>query len=64
MGIKKQQLKPDMEQWAPLTLGKENDKAVYHHTGGQISTTEFLARDTNIQSIAKISWERPLYIRL
>ena len=31
MGIKKQQFKPDMEQWALLTLGKENDKAVYCH---------------------------------
>ena len=37
MGIKKQQLKPDKEQWAALTLGKENAKAVYCHLAGLMS---------------------------
>ena len=27
----KQQLKPDMEQWTAVKLGKEYVKAVYHH---------------------------------
>ena len=29
--VKKQQLKPDMEQWTGSKLGKEYDKAVYCH---------------------------------
>ena len=31
MRVKKQQLGLDMEQWTCSKLGKENDKAVYHH---------------------------------
>ena len=31
MQIKRQQLDPDMEQWAVLKLGKEYDKAVCCH---------------------------------
>ena len=31
MQVKKQQLKPDMEQWTSSKLGKEYDKAVYCH---------------------------------
>ena len=29
--VKKQQLKPDLEQWTGLKLGKEYDKAAYYH---------------------------------
>ena len=29
MQVKKQQLKPDMEQWTSFKLGKENIKAVF-----------------------------------
>ena len=32
MQIKKQQLKPDMEQWTGFKLGKEYVKAIYGHT--------------------------------
>ena len=32
MQVKKQQLKPDMEQWTGSRLGKERVKAVYCHT--------------------------------
>ena len=32
MQIKKQQLKPDMEQWPGSKLGKEYVKAVYCHS--------------------------------
>ena len=31
MQVKKQQLKPDMEQWTGFKLGKEYIKAVYYH---------------------------------
>ena len=31
MQVKKQQLKPDMEQWTGSKLGKEYNKAVYCH---------------------------------
>ena len=31
MQVKKQQLKPDMEQWAGSKLGKEHFKIVYRH---------------------------------
>ena len=31
MQVKKQQLKPDMEQWTGSKLGKEYIKAVYCH---------------------------------
>ena len=31
MKVKKQQLKPDMEQWTGSKLGKEYVKAVYFH---------------------------------
>ena len=31
MQVKKQQLKPDMEQWTGSKLGKEYVKAVYYH---------------------------------
>ena len=31
MWIKKQQLELDIEQWTGSKLGKEYDKAVYHH---------------------------------
>ena len=31
MQAKKQQLEPDMEQWTGYKLGKEYNKAVYHH---------------------------------
>ena len=31
MRVKKQQLEPDMEQWAGSELGKEYNKAVYCH---------------------------------
>ena len=31
MQVKKQQLKPDMEQWIGSKLGKEYDKAIYCH---------------------------------
>ena len=31
MQFKKQQLEPDMEQWAGSKLGKEYAKAVYYH---------------------------------
>ena len=31
MQVKKQQLEPDMEQWAGSTLGKEYVKGVYCH---------------------------------
>ena len=32
MQVKKQQLKPDMEQWPGSKLGKEYVKAVYCHS--------------------------------
>ena len=32
MQVKKQQLKPDMEQWTGSKLGKEYIKAVYCHS--------------------------------
>ena len=32
MQVKKQQLEPDMEQWAGSKLGKEYVKAVYCHS--------------------------------
>ena len=31
MQVKKQQLKPGMEQWTGSNLGKEYDKAIYYH---------------------------------
>ena len=31
MQVKKQQLEPDMEQQTRSKVGKEYDKAVYHH---------------------------------
>ena len=31
MKVKKQQLEPDIEQWADSKLGKEYIKAAYHH---------------------------------
>ena len=31
MQVKKQQIKPDMEQWTGSKLGKEYIKAVYYH---------------------------------
>ena len=31
MQAKKQQLEPDVEQWTGYKLGKEYNKAVYHH---------------------------------
>ena len=31
MKVKKQQLKPDMEQWTGSKLGKEHDKVAYYH---------------------------------
>ena len=33
MQIKKQQLKPDVEQWTGSKLGKEYVKAIYCHSG-------------------------------
>ena len=32
MGVKKQQLEPDMEQWSGSKLGKEHIKAIYCHS--------------------------------
>ena len=46
MQVKKQQLKPDMEQWTSSNLGKEYDKAVYCHA-------------VYLTSMQSISWEMP-----
>ena len=39
MQVKKQQLKPDMEQWTGSKLGKEYIKAVYCHLAFMQSTS-------------------------
>ena len=39
MQVKKQQLKPDMEQWTGSKLGKEYIKAVYCHPSSMQSTS-------------------------
>ena len=39
MQVKKQQLKPDMEQWTGSKLGKEYIKAVYCHLAFMRSTS-------------------------
>ena len=48
MQVKKQQLKPNMEQWTGSKLGKEYVKAVYYHpaylTYMQSTSTEIDAR--------------------
>ena len=45
MQVKKQQLKPDMEQRTGSKLGKEYVKAVYRHPGYLILHAEYIMRN-------------------
>ena len=62
MQVKKQQLKPNMEQWTGSKLGKEYVKAVYCHpaylTYMQSTSTEIDARLDETQAGWNTSWNQ------
>ena len=49
MHVKKQQLKPDMEQWTASKLGKKYMKALYCHSAYLTYMQSYIKRNTGLE---------------